>query len=94
MRIDNNQGTKWIIKEKENKEIKREESVSIISKRTLKDSYETKITPEEMNRFFELAKSLDVVREDKINEIKKRIEEGTYNVTGKDIINKLMEDKK
>lgn len=30
------------------------------------------------------------IREDKINEIKKKIDEGTYNVSAKDVVDKLI----
>ncbi|ADQ45908.1 Anti-sigma-28 factor FlgM family protein [Caldicellulosiruptor kronotskyensis 2002] len=34
------------------------------------------------------------VREDKVNEIKKKIDSGTYNVSGKDVVEKLIREYK
>jgi len=51
---------------------------------------------EEAKKLYELAKKavdeVPDIREDKVNDIKKRIEDGTYDVTAEDLANKLIKN--
>lgn len=40
-----------------------------------------------------IIKSMPDIREDKVNDIKDRMEKGLYNVEGKDIVEKMLSDK-
>ena len=47
--------------------------------------------PAEVQRFKEIAKGIPDVRQEKIDEIKKKIEAGEYNVNADDVASKMIE---
>lgn len=90
MRIENNKKVDLLQNDRILKaQIKEEE----VKKTEVKDIYEFNVTGKELTMFFEMAKETMIVREDKIAEIKEKIETGQYNVTGHDVVMKLLGEK-
>ena len=56
----------------------------------LKDDVKISATGKDFSIAMNALKDVPDVREDKVNDIRSRIENGTYNVSGKDVAEKLL----
>ncbi|SCY86926.1 flagellar biosynthesis anti-sigma factor FlgM [Alkaliphilus peptidifermentans] len=56
-----------------------------------KDKLELSNNVKELQMAFRALKNLPEIREEKVKEIKDRIQQGTYNVTGSEIAEKMLE---
>jgi len=90
MRINSDQTIKWLLVNDKEKKVT-ENTTSKNVKETEEDEIQFNVSAKELTEFFALAKQADEVREDKLDEVREKIESGTYNITGKDVIAKLME---
>jgi len=93
MRINSQQTIKWLLVNDKEKKVS-ENTTSKSVKENEKDDIQFNVSANELTEFFQLAKEADTVREDKLDEVKEKMENGTYNITGKDVIAKLIEGRR
>lgn len=93
MRINSQQTIKWLLVNEKEKKVS-ENTTSKSVKENEKDDIQFNVSANELTEFFKLAKEADTVREDKLDEVKEKMENGTYNITGKDVIAKLIEGRR
>ena len=89
MRIENNQNLKLFNAVGNSKVV---EEKKRINETEQNDSYQFNVDAGELNEFFQLAAESTKERDDVIEAFRKKYESGSYNVTGEDLINKLMEE--
>ena len=67
--------------------------VEIKETKETKDVYNFKYDAKEIKEYQELALGSQNIREDKVEELKNKLENGEYFVSGKDVVSKILGDK-
>lgn len=57
------------------------------------DEIDLHIKANDLTTFFELAKNADTIRHEKVDRIKEQYEQGTYHVSGEQVVQKILEEK-
>jgi negative regulator of flagellin synthesis FlgM len=92
MQIERNQKLGSVSRNTQHEPLKLSKENKTISNEN-KDVYKFNVNAKELKELFEIAKNSEEVRHDKIQDVKERIEKGEYNVTGRDVVLKIMEEK-
>jgi len=91
MRIDGQHFGKWFFESGKKKT--NEMALTKTMNPEVKDEIQLNVSGKELNEFTELAKISGEIREEKVKMLKDNYESGQYNVTGQDVIGKILGDK-
>jgi len=90
MKINQNSFNHFVLSSKAKSQAFSQTETKSPSSQNGQDVYQFRLEPKELKSFFDLMKEPEVIREDKLQAIQEQIDNGTYHVTGKSVVSKLL----